>query len=153
MSKLPAFLLIIALLGAAALLFRQERQYVAGFVEAPAEIIELRSERVTQGDGRQYSTNVHAVVAYNLNGQLHHFSTQFFGVPKWRKGETVVALVSPSASDVGRVKRLDDLYPKSAGLAALAVLCAIAFGIGWLARKSGPRPNNSSKPTPLRGAA
>lgn len=142
MRKLLPILLIIALFAGAGLLFWQEHRYVSGFVEVPGQIVDLRSERVTQGDGRQYSTNAHAVVAYNLNGQLHHFSTQFFGVPKWREGENVVALVSPTKSDVGRVKRLDDLYPKSVGLAALAAVCVVVLGIGSLARKPKARPNN-----------
>lgn len=153
MSKLLPILFILALFCASAFAFHQEREYVRGFVEAPAEIVELRSRRVTRVDRRQYSTDAHAVVAYRIDGQPHRFRTQFFGVPKWRRGQAVVALVSPTVSDVGRVKRLDDLFPRSAGLAALALLCGLALGVGRLARGLGPRPDNPSKPTPLRGAA
>lgn len=126
---------VLLLLGASIYNFVREQAFVEGFVEAQGKIVAIRSERISRGDGRQYSSDVHAVVEYPLNGEHYRFESQFFGVPAWREGQSVTALVSQTSPNIGRIKRVDDIYPRSAGLGVLAALALLAMATGRFLRQ------------------
>lgn len=126
---------VLLLLGASIHNFVREQAFVEGFVEAQGKIVAIRSERISRGDGRQYSSDVHAVVEYYLNGEHFRFESQFFGVPAWREGQSVTALVSQTSPNIGRIKRVDDIYPRSAGLGVLAALALLAMATGRFLRQ------------------
>lgn len=142
MAKLAPLAFVTLLLGAGAYFHMQERRAVAGFVEVPGKIREITSRRVTQSDGDQYSTDVRALVEYRINGKRNEISSQFFGIPKWRSGQSVTVVVSPTSPNTGRIDRVDDIYPKSAGLTALGLLCLCVYWLGRLLGNRRRRPDN-----------